>query len=224
MKRLWQAIRYNIKRVMDSDPAADSVWMVLWTYPHITALFWHFFAHRLYKRGYKRLSRRIVLHSRRVTGFEGHPGATIGRGLFIDHGMGVVIGETAIVGDDVTLFHGVTLGGMSSKKVKRHPTVGNDVLIGAGTKVLGDITVGDHSRIGCNLVIKRDVPANVVIYETEPENVVSRRHKPTIHLIDGNGHSNQNQREGHSETGRHVPRHRIAFTPKNMTKEMAWYI
>lgn len=210
MKQLWQAIRYNIKRVMDSDPAADSVLMVLWTYPHITALFWHFFAHRLYKHGYKLLARRIALHARNATGIEIHPGATIGRGLFIDHGMGVVIGETAIVGDDVTLFHGVTLGGMSSRRVKRHPTIGNEVLIGAGTKVLGDITVGNGSRIGCNLVIKRDIPAGVVIYETEPENVVARKTKPSIHLVDGHD--------------KHTPRHRVAFTPKNMTDEMAWFI
>lgn len=211
MKELWQAIRYNIKRVMDSDPAATSVLMVLWTYPHITALFWHFFAHRLYKRGYKLLARRVALHSRHVTGIEIHPGAQIGKGLFIDHGMGVVIGETAIVGDNVTLFHGVTLGGMSSKRVKRHPTVGNDVLIGAGTKVLGDITVGAGSRIGCNLVIKRDVPENVVIYETEPENIVARKIRSTIHLVD-------------SRTRKHMPRHKIAFTPKDMTDDMAWFI
>ena len=97
LRELWGKIQYNIKRVMDSDPAATSVWMVIWTYPHITALFWHFFAHRLYKAGWPILARRVALHSRHVTGIEIHPGATIGRGLFIDHGMGVVIGETAIV-------------------------------------------------------------------------------------------------------------------------------
>ena len=128
LRELWGKIQYNIKRVMDSDPAATNVWMVIWTYPHITALFWHFFAHRLYKAGWPTLARRIALHSRHVTGIEIHPGATIGRGLFIDHGMGVVIGETAVVGDNVTLFHQVTLGGMSSKKTKRHPTIEDDVL------------------------------------------------------------------------------------------------
>lgn len=209
MKQLWKSIRYNIKRVMDSDPAATSVLMVLWTYPHIRALFWHFFAHRLYKRGHKLLARRVALHARNATGIEIHPGAQIGAGLFIDHGMGVVIGETAIVGDNVTLFHGVTLGGMSSRRVKRHPTVENDVLIGAGTKVLGDITIGSGSRIGCNLVIKRDVPANVVIYETEPENIVVRKPKRAIHVVDG---------------GKHKPRHKVAFVPKDMTDEMAWFI
>ncbi len=146
LRELWGKIQYNIKRVMDSDPAATSVWMVIWTYPHITALFWHFFAHRLYKAGWPTLARRVALHSRHVTGIEIHPGATIGRGLFIDHGMGVVIGETAIVGDNVTLFHQVTLGGMSSKQVKRHPTIEDEVLIGTGTKILGDITIGPAQK------------------------------------------------------------------------------
>ena len=146
LRELWGKIQYNIKRVMDSDPAATSVWMVIWTYPHITALFWHFFAHRLYKAGWPTLARRVALHSRHVTGIEIHPGATIGRGLFIDHGMGVVIGETAIVGDNVTLFHQVTLGGMSSKQIKRHPTIEDEVLIGTGTKILGDITIGARTK------------------------------------------------------------------------------
>ncbi len=117
----------------------------------------------------------MALHSRHVTGIEIHPGATIGRGLFIDHGMGVVIGETAIVGDNVTLFHQVTLGGMSSKKVKRHPTIEDDVLIGTGTKILGDITIGARTKIGCNLVIKHDIPKDMVIFETDPENMYVRK-------------------------------------------------
>lgn len=171
---------------MDSDPAATNVWMVIWTYPHITALFWHFFAHRLYKAGWPTLARRIALHSRHVTGIEIHPGATIGRGLFIDHGMGVVIGETAIVGDNVTLFHQVTLGGMSSKKAKRHPTIEDDVLIGTGTKILGDITIGARTKIGCNLVIKHDIPKDMVIFETDPENMYVRKPRRK----DKNGASN----------------------------------
>lgn len=176
MKALWSKIKYNVQRVMDSDPAATSVWMVLWTYPHITALFWHYFAHRLYKAGWPTLARRVALHSRRVTGIEIHPGAHIGRGLFIDHGMGVVIGETAIIGDNVTMFHQVTLGGMSSQKKKRHPTVEDNVLIGAGTKVLGNVTIGARTRIGCNLVIKHDIPADMIIYEADPSNLY--RQKP----------------------------------------------
>ena len=163
LRELWGKIQYNIKRVMDSDPAATNVWMVIWTYPHITALFWHFFAHRLYKAGWPTLARRIALHSRHVTGIEIHPGATIGRGLFIDHGMGVVIGETAIVGDNVTLFHQVTLGGMSSKKAKRHPTIEDRVTIGAGAKVLGPVVIGADSAIGANAVVVNDHPRDSII-------------------------------------------------------------
>lgn len=184
MNQLWSKIKYNIQRVMDSDPAATSVLMVLWTYPHMTALFWHFFAHRFYKAGWKLLARRISLHARRVTGIEIHPGATIGKGLFIDHGMGVVIGETTIVGDNVTLFHQVTLGGMSSKQEKRHPTIEDNVLIGTGTKILGDITIGKNTKIGCNLVIKHDIPADMVVFETDPENMYVRRSR-------GQGHPNK---------------------------------
>ena len=160
LRELWGKIQYNIKRVMDSDPAATSVWMVIWTYPHITALFWHFFAHRLYKAGWPTLARRVALHSRHVTGIEIHPGATIGRGLFIDHGMGVVIGETAIVGDNVTLFHQVTLGGMSSKQVKRHPTIENGVLLSAHSQVIGPVTVGEYAKIGAAAVVLDDIPAH----------------------------------------------------------------
>ena len=162
LRELWGKIQYNIKRVMDSDPAATSVWMVIWTYPHITALFWHFFAHRLYKAGWPILARRVALHSRHVTGIEIHPGATIGRGLFIDHGMGVVIGETAIVGDNVTLFHQVTLGGMSSKKVKRHPTIEDDVLIGTRCIILKGVIIGARTVIGSGSVVTKSIPADCI--------------------------------------------------------------
>ena len=122
--------------------------------------------------------------------------------------MGVVIGETAIVGDNVTLFHGVTLGGMDSRKIKRHPTVEDDVLIGAGTKVLGDITVGKGSKIGCNLVIKRDVPKNVIIFETEPDHIIYRR--PNVDRFDKESY---------------VPRrHALPLEPNEFTDHMAWHI
>ena len=163
LRELWGKIQYNIQRVMDSDPAASNVWMVLWTYPHITALFWHFFAHRLYKAGWPTLARRISLHSRHVTGIEIHPGATIGRGLFIDHGMGVVIGETAELGDRITIYHGTTLGGTGKEKGKRHPTVGNNVVIGAGAKILGNIRIGSNSKIGANSVVINDVPEGATV-------------------------------------------------------------
>lgn len=181
MRELIANIRYNIRRVMKQDPAATSAWMVLWTYPHITALIYHHFAHKLYLSGHRILARRLALRSRHVTGIEIHPGAQIARGLFIDHGMGVVIGETTIIGENVTLFHGVTLGGMSTKKVKRHPTVERNVLIGAGTKVLGNVTIGENTRIGCNLVIKDSVPSNSVIHEIAVD--VERRAVPLRSIV-----------------------------------------
>ena len=144
-------------------------------YPYLKALYWHRVAHELYKKGEFYKARKISQKWARKTGIEIHPGATIGRGLFIDHGMGVVIGETAIVGDNVTLFHQVTLGGMSSKQEKRHPTIEDEVLIGTGTKILGDITIGARTKIGCNLVIKHDIPKDMVIFETDPENMYVRK-------------------------------------------------
>lgn len=199
---------YNINRVLKDDPAAESKLMIYLTYPHIKALNYHYFAHKLYKKGWHTLARLLSKRARRLTGIEIHPGAKIGKGLFIDHGMGVVIGETAIVGDNVTLFHGVTLGGMDSRKIKRHPTVEDDVLIGAGTKVLGDITVGKGSKIGCNLVIKRDVPRNVIIFETEPDHIIYRR--PKVDRFD---------------KGSYVPRrHALPLEPNEFTDHMAWHI
>ena len=173
LRELWGKIQYNIKRVMDSDPAATSVWMVIWTYPHITALFWHFFAHRLYKAGWPTLARRVALHSRHVTGIEIHPGATIGRGLFIDHGMGLVIGETAELGSNVTLYQGVTLGGTGKEKGKRHPTIGDNVVVSSGAKVLGSFTVGANSKIGSGSVVLKEVPPNSVVVGV-PGRIVTR--------------------------------------------------
>lgn len=169
-----ERLRYNVKRVKTVDPAATSTAMVLLTYPHIRALCWHYLAHKLYVKGYDLLARWIAYQGRK-SGIEIHPGAIIGKGLFIDHGTGVVIGETAIIGDDVTLFHGVTLGGMSTNRVKRHPTLEDNVLVGAGTKILGDVIVGENTKIGCNLVLKKDIPANTVIFEISPHEIHIRR-------------------------------------------------
>lgn len=166
--KFFKNLRYNINRVIKEDPSAKSKLMILLTYPHIKALNYHFFAHKFYKKKYYLLARIISNRARRLTGIEIHPGAKIGRGLFIDHGMGVVIGETAIVGDDVTMFHGVTLGGTKFNPIKRHPTIENNVLIGAGTKILGDITVGYGSKIGANLVIKKNIPKNSIVYDFIP--------------------------------------------------------
>jgi serine O-acetyltransferase len=140
------------------DPAAKSLVEIALLYPGPKALCCHRVAHFLYKSKQFFLARLVAEISRWMTGIEIHPGATIGRRLVIDHGVGVVIGETAVIGDDCIIFHGVTLGGLKFDPVKRHPTVGNYVLIGTGAKVLGPLTVGDHAMIGANAVVTRDVP------------------------------------------------------------------
>ncbi|MEK2646509.1 serine O-acetyltransferase EpsC [Bdellovibrio sp. BCCA] len=140
------------------DPAAKSLIEIAVLYPGPKALFCHRIAHALYKNHWYFLARLVAEISRLLTGIELHPGATVGKRLVIDHGMGVVIGETAVIGDDCIIFHGVTLGGLKFDPVKRHPTVGNKVLIGTGAKVLGPITVGDGAMIGANAVVVRDVP------------------------------------------------------------------
>lgn len=160
---LIKDIRYNINRTIEYDPAVHSKAEVLFLYPHIKALIMHrlsawYWRHRLYF-----LARLNSNLARGWTGIEIHPGATIGKGLVIDHGMGVVIGETAIVGDDCVIYHGVTLGGTGKQQGKRHPTIGNDVFIGAGAKLLGNITIGDHTKVGANAVVLHNFPANSVV-------------------------------------------------------------
>lgn len=153
-------LREDIAVVFDRDPAARTKWEVLTCYPGLHALVWHrAVAHRLWTWGLRWLARWLAHWGRWLTGIEIHPGALIGRRVFIDHGMGIVIGETAEIGDDCTLYHGVTLGGTSWKAGKRHPTLGKGVVIGAGGKVLGPILVGDGAKIGANAVVVRDVPA-----------------------------------------------------------------
>jgi serine O-acetyltransferase len=141
------------------DPAAKSLMEIALLYPGPKALFCHRIAHALYKSHFYFLARLVAEISRWMTGIEIHPGATVGRRLVIDQVVGVVIGETAVIGDDCIIFHGVTLGGLKFDPVKRHPTVGNHVLIGTGAKVLGPITIGDNALIGANAVVTRDVPA-----------------------------------------------------------------
>jgi serine O-acetyltransferase len=152
-------VREEIRVVFDRDPAARSAWEVITCYPGFHALLFHRFAHRLWLWKLRWFARWVSALARWLTGIEIHPGARIGRRFFIDHGMGVVIGETAEIGDDCTLYHGVTLGGTSWNKGKRHPTLGQGVVIGAGAKVLGPVTVGDSAKIGSNAVVVRDVPA-----------------------------------------------------------------
>ena len=153
----WQRIKEDIHCVFERDPAARTVFEVVTTYPGLHALLSHRFSHWLWKKKWKWLARFISTIGRWFTGIEIHPGAVIGRRFFIDHGMGVVIGETAEIGDDCTLYHGVTLGGTSWKEGKRHPTLGNNVIVGAGAKVLGPIVLSDGARIGSNAVVVKDV-------------------------------------------------------------------
>ncbi len=152
---------YNeIKAAQKKDPAAKSFLEVLLLYQGLHALISHSIAHFLYSARLYFLARLISQFSRHFTGIEIHPGARIGKRFFIDHGMGVIIGETSIIGDDVLLYQGVTLGGTGLQKGKRHPTIGNNVVVGAGAKVLGNITIGDNSYIGANAVVINDVPPN----------------------------------------------------------------
>ena len=157
---MFARLREDIRSVFDRDPAARSAWEVLTCYPGVHAAFMHRLAHWLWGRRLRWLARFLSNVSRTLTGIEIHPGATIGRRFFIDHGMGVVIGETAEIGDDCTIYQGVTLGGTSlSKGAKRHPTLGKGVIVSAGAKVLGGFTVGDGARVGSNAVLLQPVPA-----------------------------------------------------------------
>lgn len=157
---MFKNIRYDINAIMDRDPAARSKIEVFLLYPGLWAVIWHRLTHFLYCHKWFFLARLISQMVRCSTGIEIHPGAKIGRGLFIDHGMGVVIGETSEIGNDVTIYQGVTLGGTGKETGKRHPTIGNNVLIGTGAKVLGPFTVGDNSKIAANAVVLSEVPPN----------------------------------------------------------------
>ncbi len=160
---MLKTLREYLNSVSQRDPAARSVLEMLTTYPGVHALAFHRIAHRLWCWRLLWLARWLSQLGRWFTGIEIHPGARIGRRFFIDHGMGVVIGETAEIGDDVTLYHGVTLGGTAWRKEKRHPTLGNNVVVGAGAKILGPIMVGDNARIGSNSVVVKDVPAGATV-------------------------------------------------------------
>ncbi|HLO30912.1 MAG TPA: serine O-acetyltransferase [Anaerolineales bacterium] len=176
---MFNIIHEDIQSVLDRDPAARNIWEVLLCYPGLHAIWTHRLAHRLWKGGLKLFARWISQIMRGITGIEIHPGATIGRNVFIDHGMGVVIGETAEVGNDVTIYHGVTLGGTSLQKTKRHPTIEDHVVIGAGAKVLGAITIGTNSRIGANAVVVKSTPPNSVVVGV-PGQVVVKSTAPTL--------------------------------------------
>lgn len=155
-------IKEQIKVIKMRDPAITSTFEAL-LYPSFKALVYYKIAHYFYKKKHYLIARFLSERAKRKTSIEIHPGATIGKGLFIDHGTGVVIGETAIIKDNVTMFHGVTLGGTGKEKGKRHPTIGNNVFIGCGAKILGNIEIGDNTKIGANAVILKNTPANVTV-------------------------------------------------------------
>lgn len=160
---MFNEIRRDIEVVLERDPAAKSIIEVILCYPGLHAIWLHRIAHYFYGLGLVILPRLINTFSRFLTGIDIHPGATIGHGLFIDHGMGVVIGETCEIGDDVTLYQGVTLGGTGKEKGKRHPTVGNNVVVASGAKVLGSFRVGDYAKIGAGSVVLKEVPPDSVV-------------------------------------------------------------
>jgi serine O-acetyltransferase len=172
---MFERLREDVQCIFERDPAARSWLEVVINYPGLHALWGHRVANALWRRGFLLLGRFVSQVMRSLTGIEIHPGATIGPRLFIDHGMGVVIGETAEVGSDVTLYHGVTLGGTSLNKGKRHPTLRDRVVVGAGAKILGAIVIGEDSRIGANAVVVKPVPPNSVVVGV-PGQVVLRSH------------------------------------------------
>jgi serine O-acetyltransferase len=182
---MFETIRNDVQSVLDRDPAARNVLEVVLCYPGLHAIWAHRIAHRLWKSKLRLIARWVSQVARGLTGIEIHPGAVIGRNFFIDHGMGVVIGETAEVGNNVTLYHGVTLGGTSLHKVKRHPTLEDNVVVGAGAKVLGAITIGEGSRIGANAVVVKSAPCNSVIVGV-PGQVLIRSHEPAPIDLDHN--------------------------------------
>ena len=173
----------DVRVALERDPAAVNAFVVITCYPGVHAIWAHRVEHWLWKKGLKWLARANSQITRFFTGIEIHPAASLGRRVFIDHGMGIVIGETAVVGDEVTLYHGVTLGGTRLEKVKRHPTLQSCVVVGAGAKILGDITIGSHSRIGANAVVVKDVPPQSVVVGV-PGQVIRRRRLVDEHQTD----------------------------------------
>ncbi len=201
---MFRQLKEDIQCVFERDPAARNTLEILLAYPGVHALMWHRLAHALWRRGFKLLARLLSNFSRFLTGIEIHPGARIGRRFFIDHGMGVVIGETAEIGDDCTLYHGVTLGGTSWEKGKRHPTLGNGVIVGAGAKVLGPIKVGDCARIGSNAVVLKDVPCEATVVGI-PGRIIGPRRPP---------------REAPSTPQREAMKKKMGFDAYGLTQDM----
>ena len=181
---MFKTLRKDIRSVFDRDPAARNTLEIILCYPGLHAVWGHRVAHWLWTHNFKLLARVQSQLVREVTGIEIHPGAKIGPRFFIDHGMGVVIGETAEVGADVTLYHGVTLGGTSLSKGKRHPTLKDRVVVGAGAKLLGEITIGEDTRIGANAVVVKSVPPNSVVVGVPGQSVARSKARPPKHAPD----------------------------------------
>ncbi|NQU09024.1 MAG: serine O-acetyltransferase [Candidatus Abyssubacteria bacterium] len=185
---MFKTLKSDIRAVFERDPAARTTLEVLLCYPGFHAIRFHRVSHWLWTHGMRLLGRMLSHVARFLTGIEIHPGARLGPGLFIDHGMGVVIGETSEMGENVTLYHGVTLGGTSLKKEKRHPTLGNNVIVGAGAKILGPVKVGDNARIGAGSVVVEDVTPNTTVVGIPGKVVYAKPQEtaPTVNLEHGN--------------------------------------
>ncbi|MFK5925508.1 MAG: serine O-acetyltransferase [Desulfuromusa sp.] len=179
---MFSQLKEDLKVVFERDPAVRSVFEIIFCYPGFHAMIFYRLSHRLWNNHLKFLARFVSHLGRFFTGIEIHPGAMIGHGFFIDHGMGVVIGETAEIGDNCTLYHGVTLGGTSWAKEKRHPTLGNNVIIGSGAKILGPFKVGDDSKIGSNSVVVKEVPATATVVGIPGRVVLSGKKRVGVDL------------------------------------------
>jgi len=182
---IFKSIKSDLKAILKRDPAANNTFEVLLTYSGLHAVLFHRFSHKLYNIGLRTLARVISQFARFLTGIEIHPGAKIGKGFFIDHGMGVVIGETTEIGNNVTMYQGVTLGGTGKEKGKRHPTIGNEVTIGTGAKILGSIEIGDNVKVGASSVVLDNVPANSTVVGV-PGRVVIKDGKKVDNELDHN--------------------------------------
>lgn len=183
---MFSRLNYDIENIMKNDPAARSKIEVFLLYPTIHVMIAYRVSNYFYRHKRFFIARLISQVARFITGIEIHPGATIGKGLFIDHGMGVVIGETAEIGDNVTLYHGVTLGGTGKDKGKRHPTIKDGVIIGAGAKILGPITLGENSKVGANTVVLKDVPSGATAVGCAGKNIIKEL-CDIIEIVDSNG-------------------------------------
>ncbi len=215
-------IKEDIACVFGRDPAAQSVLEVVTAYPGFHAVLIHRFSHKCWNAGFKWLARFISHVSRWLTGIEIHPGAQIGRRFFIDHGMGVVIGETAIIGDDCTLYHGVTLGGTTWNKGKRHPTLGNGVVVGAGAKILGPIEIGEGARVGSNSVILKPVPAGATVVGI-PGHVIdmkAKTEKPQYGWLDNNSELSKEPEANMKKSERDLIASKMGFDAYGMTADM----